>query len=105
MKNYNPNAYGTHKIKITLQQWGYVGHIYLSVRGNCKGLDILSFDFENDIDEEHIPDNDCNLTCNEDYYITAELKDTDGGILQIDGNPYDMNECIVGIEIVDFVEE
>ena len=105
MKNYDPNAYGTHKIKITLQQWGYVGHIYLSVRGNCKGLDVLDFNFENDIDEEHIPENDCNLSACEDEYFKAELHDSEGGVLLIDGDAYEMNKCIVGIEIVDFIEE
>ena len=104
MKNYNPNAYGTHKIKITLQQWEYVGHIYLSVRGNCKGLDVLDFDFDCDIDEDSIPENDCNLVC-EDNYFKAELHDSEGGVLQRDGDAYEMNKCIVGIEITDFIEE
>lgn len=104
MKNYDPNAYGTHKIKITLQQWEYVGHIYLSVRGNCKGLDVLDFDFDCDIDEDNIPENDCNLVCEGDYF-KAELHDSEGGVLQIDGDAYEMNKCIVAIEITDFIEE
>lgn len=104
MKNYDPNAQGTHKIKITLQQWEYVGHIFINVRGNCKGLDVLSFDFDCDIDDEFIPENDCNLIC-EDGYFKTELHDPEGNVLIMNGDAYDMNRCVVGIEIVDFVEE
>ena len=46
MKNYDPNIYrGVHTIKITLQIWDYIGHVTQKIRGNCKGRNILSFDF------------------------------------------------------------
>ena len=105
MKNYDPNIYrGIHTVRITIQQWGYVGHIIQKVHGNCKGLDILSFDFE--CDDAVSPENDCNLRFHEeDEFFTATLRDEDGNTLLVDGDGRDFNKMIVAIEIIDFVEE
>ena len=41
----------------------------------------------------------------EDGYFKTELHDPEGNVLLMDGDAYDMNRCIVGIEIADFIEE
>ncbi len=47
MKSYNPNVcFGIHIVEITLQQWEYVGHITQEIHGNCKGREVIDFDFE-----------------------------------------------------------
>lgn len=104
MKNYDPNIYkGIHTVKITLQQWKYKGHIIRRVGGNCKGRDILDFDFEC---EDELPDNDCQMKYHEDYdYFTCVLKDENGKTLKCEGDSQEMNNMIVGIEIIDFSEE
>lgn len=70
MKSYDPNIdRGIHTVKITLQNGKYKGHITKRIRGNCKGRNILDFDFE---DEDDFPDNDCQMKYNEDYdYFTC----------------------------------
>ena len=104
MKNYDPNIYrGVHTVKITLQIWEYKGHIIKRVGGNCKGRTILDFDFEC---EDSFSDNDCQLEYHEDLdYFSCVLKDEEGNTLKCDGDAEEMNDMIVGIEIIDFREE
>ena len=103
ISNYDPNEYGIHKITVTIQQWEYVGHIFLTVSGNCKGRDVLYFDFESYSDDE---ENDCNLQYDEEYDIfTATLRSPDGGTLEIEEDSIGMNNMIVGIEITDFITD
>ena len=104
MKNYDPNIYeGTHTVKITLQQWEYKGHIISHIDGNCKGKSVLDFDFEC---ENNFPDNDCQMKDHEDGdYFTCVLKDEKGNTLKCEGDAQEMNDMIVGVEIIDFCEE
>lgn len=104
MKNYDLNIYrGVHTVKITLQSWKYKGHIINRIKGNCKGRDILDFDFEC---EDDFPDNDCQMKYHEDNdYFTCVLKDENGNTLMCDGDAREMNSMIVGLEIIDFCEE
>lgn len=104
MKNYDPNIYkGIHTVKITLQQWEYKGHIIKRVGGNCKGRNILDFDFEC---EDELPDNDCQMEYyEEDDCFSCVLKDKDGNMLKCIGDADEMNDMIVGIKIIDFCEE
>lgn len=103
MKNYDPNIiWGTHIIEITLQQWGYVGHLTFEVGGNCKGRDILDFDFLNEEEAE----SDCNFQYHEeDDYFSAILKDENGNTLEVDGEAEEFNQMLVKVEIIDYVEE
>lgn len=103
MKNYDPNIYeGTHTVKITLQQWEYKGHIISHIDGNCKGKNVLDFDFEC---ENDFPDNDCQMKYHEDGdYFTCVLKDEKGNTLKCEGDAQEMNDMIVGVEIIDFCE-
>ncbi len=104
MKNYDPNIYnGIHTVKVTLQQWGYVGHIIQKISGNCKGRDVLDFDFEcEDADNE----NDCDLRFDEEYeYFQATLKNEVGDLLEVGGDAQEFNRMIVAVEIIDFQKE
>lgn len=104
MKNYNPNIYrGIHTIEITIQQWDYVGHIIQKIYGNCRGKDVLEFDFEcEDADLE----NDCQLKYDEEYdYFSAVLKNEKGDTLEIQESSADFNKMIVKIEILEYVKD
>ena len=106
MKEYNPNIHnGVHKVRITLQQWEYKGHIIYDMHGNCQGLDILNTaDFETDSYEHS--ENDCNLRFDEDYEIfSLELKNEDGDILEIHADGVEMNNMMVAVEILDFSKD
>lgn len=101
MNNYDPNIYnGVHTVKITLQQWDFVGHIIQKISGNCKGRNVLDFDFEC---EDEFPDNDCDLTYNDEYNMfSCKLKNKEGDTLECKCDAADMNKMIVGMEIIDF---
>lgn len=104
MKNYDPNiTRGVHTIRITLQMWEYKGHIIRRVGGNCKGKSVLEFEFEH---EDDFTDNDCRMKYHEENdCFTCTLKDENGNTLKCDGDANEMNDMIVAIEIVDYVEE
>lgn len=104
MKNYDPNIYrGIHTVRVTIQQWGYLGHIIRKISGNCKGKDILDFDFEC---EDGYSENDCYLLFDDDYYcFRATLKDNEGNILEVEGDAEEFNKMIVAVEIIDFKED
>ena len=104
MRKYNPNIYkGIHTVKITLQQWEYKGHIVIKIRGNCKGRSVLDFDFGC---EENFQNNNCQMKYHkkEDYF-TCVLKNGSGNTLRCEGDAEEMNDMIVGVEIIDFCEE
>lgn len=107
MKNYDPNfRFGMHKVKITLQQWDYVGHVIIETRGNCQGFNVIGCaDFEIlDID---LAESDCDLQLFEDEYevFTVKLKNENGDTLEIQEDSRGMNNMIVSVEILEFVEE
>lgn len=105
MKSYDPTIrYGTHTVEITLQQYGYTGHVTQRINGDCKGRTILDFDFE--CEDENL-ESDCNLKFHEDSYdyFTATLKDPEGNTLDVDGYAEDFNNMIVKMEITDFRKE
>lgn len=105
IKNYDPNIYwGIHTIRITIQQWGYVGHIIRKVHGNCKGMTVMDFDPGITYDESF--ESDCCLRFDEDGEgFRAILKDADGNTLEIKEETRDFNKMVVAVEIIDFVEE
>ncbi len=104
MKSYDPNIdYGIHIVEITLQMWEYVGHITQKIWGNCKGKEILNFDFEC---EDGNLESDCNLKYDEDNdYFSATLKDAEGNKMDFEGCARDLNSIIVKVEIVGFEKE
>ncbi|WP_310603575.1 DUF5406 family protein [Anaerosporobacter sp.] len=104
MENYNLNIFdGIHKVKVTLQQFDYAGHIFQNIHGNCFGRDILSFDFESSEGEE---ENDCDLAYDENYDLfSVVLKNESGDKFEFEGDASELNDMIVAIEIVDYVKE
>lgn len=94
---------GVHRVKVTLQQWQYVGHIWINMGGNCYGKALLDFDFECEDGES---ENDCELKYHEnEEWFTAVLKDQDGNSCRVDGSAADFNDMIVAIEIVSYEEK
>ena len=56
--------------------------------------------------EDAFLDNDCQLTYHDDLdFFTCVLKNKKGDILEFEGDAEEMNNLIVGIEIIDFVED
>lgn len=105
MKNYDPNiCRGIHMIEITIQAWGYVGHVTTKIGGNCKGRNIIEcIDFEDDYSHSQ---NDCNLKYDEDLdYYSALLKNENGDTLEVEESSEDFNNMIVKIEILDYAKE
>ena len=91
MKYYNPNMYGgVHRVRVTIQQRGYIGHIFMSVDGDCRGKEILEFDFFDCIGTE---ENDCKFRAvgGRDYF-SAQLTDARGNTLQVEGTPKEFNK-------------
>lgn len=104
MREYDPNiGYGIHTVKITLQQWGYTGHIIWRIGGNCKGKRVLDFDFEL-FEEDFNLENDCQMKWDDGLFLCV-LHDGEGNELEIEGEWEEMNELIVGMEIIDFSPE
>ena len=90
---------------MTLQSKDFIGHFTRKIKGNVHGRDILDFDFESD-DIEGVS-NDCDLKYDEDYDLySVILKNNKGVELLLDGMyAEEMNDMIVGLEIIDFVPE
>lgn len=106
MKNYDPNIYcGSHRIRITLQMWNYVGHVELDIGGNCRGRDILTEPDFSMLDDADIKNNDCYMKYVEDTECFCfTLKNENGDICEFNEDSESVNKMIVAIEIINFVE-
>lgn len=112
LENYDTDMrFGTHTIKVTFQLYQYKGYITFEKGGNCKGLDILNIDID-DIYEAYdlggIIENTANLRISDDgdeiwYFI--KLTNDDGDEMECDDLFGCLGEIIVGVEIINFVEE
>ena len=107
IKFYTPEGYGTHIVRVTFMMEDYVGHVAFSIRGNCKGGDLLDTDF---LDEdaqsviEGYKENDCEFTFHEDNEsYSAVLKNPAGETIEVEGGGCDMRDLIVGMEIAEFI--
>lgn len=110
MKNYDPNIrWGLHTIKVSFQRGVYKGFVTFVKSGNCKGLDILGID-EEDLYDMKFKENPINFEWfdtdddGEDWF-TMTLKNDKGDKLLVEDVCEELSEYIVGIEIIDFVEE
>lgn len=105
--NYDPNFHGTHIVRVTLMQWDYVGHIALKIGGNCKGASLLEADFldcNTQEDIENYAENDCGFVFDEDVGIfTAELKNKNGDMLEVEGDSEEIKDMIVSVEISELI--
>lgn len=98
--------FGTHTIRVHLQEGSYKGYFDTRVRGNCKGIDVLNFDFEDD-DIDHAEFYNCEIKYYEGYdcYGIKLYDEIHDDWLEDELAPNEMGALIVGIEIVDFREE
>lgn len=104
---YDITERGTHTVKITLQFQDFIGHIIAKIGGNCHGKTVLDFDFEceDEFDTDFVK-NDCNLKYDEEYdSFQLTLKNDKGEKLALEMSDDELNNMIVGLEIVDFVPE
>ncbi|MFB5292247.1 DUF5406 family protein [Enterococcus faecalis] len=110
MKNYDPNIWwGLHTIKVKFQRSDYRGDVTFVKSGNCKGLDILEIDTddlydmkfkENPIDFRVLGTDDDG----EEWFAMTLKNDQKDEMLVEDQWEY-LKDYIVGIEIIDFIEE
>ncbi|NDO18797.1 hypothetical protein FMM68_03900 [Lachnospiraceae bacterium MD329] len=102
---YDVNSGGIHTVRVTLQNEDFIGHFTRKIKGNVHGRDILDFDFESD-DIESVS-SDCSIKYDEDdNSFSVILKNNKGVELLLDGmDAEEMNDMIVGLEIIDFVPE
>ncbi|HIB1875297.1 TPA: DUF5406 family protein [Enterococcus faecium] len=110
MKNYDPNIrWGTHTIKVYFQRWEYKGFITFSTGGNCKGLDVLTLD-EDDLYDQTLIDNPIGFGLlseddEGDEWFKMTLKNDKNDVLEVEDEWSYLKSYIVGIEIIDFIEE
>lgn len=106
---YNPsNCYEEHIVKVTIQKWGYRGRIWVKIRGNAKGLAVLDgIDdaiFGKAICNDTVVISDCCFTIwKEEGWYKAFLMNTEGNILEVEGDQREFADMIIGLEIVKFV--
>ena len=110
MKSYDGmnNCFGTHTIKVTFQGWQYKGYMFLEMGGNCSGMDVFP-DVDTIIDSvdnaEYI-NMEFNLYDDEDWLgeivLTADNGDT--CLFELE-NERDVEELIIGVEIVNFIKD
>lgn len=103
---YDVLTNGIHKLKVTLQSYDFVGHIFTEIGGNCHGKNILDFDFEceTEFDGKYMS-NDCDLKYDEDTdTFSTTLTNNKGEKLVLEYlSDEEMHEMIVGLEIIDFI--
>lgn len=105
MKNYDPNIrWGTHTVKVSFQIWEYKGYVTYQIRGNCKGSGLLGVDADNLYDTKFL-ENTADLVIYDDGWFEMCLTDEHGGTIEIEEELRELDDCIIGTEIVDFVEE
>lgn len=104
-------GYGTHTIKVSLQDGPYKGAFTHTIGGNCKGNSVLDFDIS-DHDKEVVNSFqmiDCKIKRDEedeDYLlITLTNPSNPEDICESELEDDEFNSMIVGIEIVDFKAE
>lgn len=110
IKNYDPNAYYVHTIRITLMQFDYTGHIAYKILGNCKGASLLDAETHFECDSQDIinnyVENDCNLVWHEDLELySAVLTNADGDKLEINVDTEEIQDMVISIEIIEVEEE
>lgn len=97
MKDYDPNMeWCVQVVRITYQQWDYVGEFDIPIRGNCQGMSILSAAIGTHADM---------LFDEQSGYPTIVLKrpaaDGDGeDTLECDAADRDLEQMCVGLRII-----
>lgn len=105
MKNYDPNIrWGVHTIKVTFQQWEYRGYVTYQLRGNVKGIVAFPTDAE-DLYNQKFLDNNARLEDLGDDWFRMVLTDENGDETEVEDEWRYLNDSIVGVEIIEYVEE
>jgi hypothetical protein len=103
INNYDPNyRYGVHTVEVTLQVDEYRKTLTYEMGGNCKGFTI----FESCIDESLEQIGFYNDDEDDECGCTICLTNDEGDELEYDiFDESDLENIIVGLKIVDFVEK
>ncbi|MEF3306662.1 DUF5406 family protein [Paenibacillus sp. GYB003] len=114
MKNYMGEGYypkyGTHYVRAYLQWDDYKGRVVLELGGNCMGGSILTSIISALEDGDYFPDMtiDDNLkhieTDEDGYPVEYTLFNENGDELYLEADG-DFGDCVVGVEIIDWIEE
>ncbi|EGO9191821.1 hypothetical protein DUY54_06045 [Enterococcus faecalis] len=110
MKNYDPNIFwGLHTIKVSFQQWDYKGYLTFVKGGNCKGLDVLNIDAD-DLYDMKFKENPVNFRLlgtdvEGGEWFAMTLKNDKKDEMLVEDEWDCLKDYIVGVEIIDFVEE
>ena len=105
MKNYDPNIrYGIHTIKVTFQVWEYSGYVIYQLRGNIKGIHAFPTDAD-DLCGGGFLENNARLEDLGEEWYRMYLTDEKGEEIEVEEEWRYLNDSIVGMEIVDYVEE
>lgn len=97
-------SFGTHTIKVSLQNKQYKGHFTCKIGGNCKGMNILeSCCYEEQIDEA--VKTDCEIIVDDDYFIVTLTDPINKDTCEYELDDSEFREMIVGVEIVEFIPE
>lgn len=101
IKEYDPNIRDKEQIiEITVMIWGYIGHIYYPVNGNCKGKTVLDCaDFESETFEDCEKDFVLEYDEDEDAFW-AELNRADGSTLEGQWSGSELNDAIISLRFV-----
>ena len=111
MKNYDGvnDSWGTTTIKVLFQVWQYKGSMIYTVGGNCKGLEALPSDGLSIIcNLENAKFEGMTITPFDDDAWLAQMTLTsdDGDTLEYDvESEYELEQMIVGMQIIDFEED
>jgi hypothetical protein len=109
VKNYDPNwRYGTHLVKVTLQQWGYKGYVIVTMGGNCKGISVIESSVDAIFDDtDTLKENPINLRYDEEYdiYLCELINEDSSDSLSIEDECENIKDMIVAVEFIDFIKE
>ena len=111
IESYDPShSYGTHTIRVTIQQWACMGTLTVKIGGNVKGLPSLVDSIADTIyDSIHELESDCNFKILEDDnvqpWFNCVLRDNDGNKLEIEDELDELENFIIAMEITDFQRE
>lgn len=103
---------GTHYVRYTLQSGPYKGSFATVIGGNCKGASVMDteiFDIIDEIDMARMKYDHLKLRYNEVCDgIDVDFLDDDGDLVCRVGadsfDSYELQQLIVAIEIINFVE-
>lgn len=111
MKNYDGvnNSWGTTTIKVLFQVWNYKGSMTYTIGGNCKGIDALPHDGMSIIDNlEEAKFEGMSITPFDDdeWFAKITLTRDDGDTLEYDvESESELEQMIIGLQIIDFTED